>query len=218
MLIDLKYLVKLNNKTMRNNSFTFLLLIFLVFGCKNINSSAQDLYANQTIQYIVDDKEFVVSMADEDLCLMNYTKKSNLVFTIGSIKKDINFTISAFIENLKPGTYQIWDCKIDSKCTQAEEKKNQSAVFTPFPKSTLTPISSLRMSYKIPELGLKPMILTITSITDEQQNGVPYKTKRVKGLFNGVMANVTSQENGKLQIVGKTTNIEGEFNMFCGIR
>ena len=149
---------------------------------------------------------------------MNYVDKTHLVFSFLGKKKDISFGICAFMVNLKSGTYQIWDCKINSECTQEEEKMNQSAIFSPFPKEALTPISSMRMSYKIPELNLKPMILTISSITDEQQEGVPYKTKRVKGQFNGVMANVTSQENGKLQIEGKTTNIEVNFDMFCGMR
>jgi hypothetical protein len=75
-----------------------------------------------------------------------------------------------------------------------------------------------RTAYDAAELGLEPLTLTITSVTDEQQSGVPFKTKRIKGQFNGVLAYVEKQDNSSWKIVGKTTKIDGKFDMYCGIR
>ena len=54
----------------------------------------------------------------------------------------------------------------------------------------MVPVNLLRTAYNAPELGLKPLTLIISSVTDEQQAGVPFTNKRVKGQFNSLMAYV----------------------------
>ena len=133
-----------------------------------------------------------------------------------SEKDDIAIAISAYMTDFKIGTYQVYDCKSASQCDENMPDNNQIALFQPYPKDPLPSISLSRIAYFAPQLELKPLSLTITSLTDEQQLGIPYKTKRIKGQLNGSLAYI-EQTKGTYDwyIVGKTTKIEGNFDMFC---
>ena len=118
---------------------------------------------------------------------------------------------------LKPGAYQVWDCYGDSDCTKEEDDMNQSTVVGPYPSVPMAPLNEFRTAYKSTNLGLKPLTLTITSVTDEQRAGVIFKTKRVKGHLSGTLAYVEKLPNRSWKIVGKTTTIDGKFDMFCSV-
>ena len=201
---------------MKNKVFTFLLLSFSLFGCGQSNVTSQDIAGNQTVEISVDNKKY--NLSAEDVFSMSYVGQTHLGFVILSEKNDISFMFSAFMTELKPGTFQVWVCKSASSCTQEEDGMNQSSIFAPYPKTPMAPLNLSRVAYNSPELGLRPLTLIISSVTDEQQAGVPFKTKRVIGQFSGVMAYVEKQQDNNWKIIGKTTNIEGKFDMFCTIR
>ena len=48
---------------------------------------------------------------------MSYVGQTHLGFSILSEKNDISFMFSAFMADLKPGTFQVWSCKSASTCT-----------------------------------------------------------------------------------------------------
>lgn len=136
-----------------------------------------------------------------------------------SDKDDLQFTITAYAQDLKTGSYQVYDCKSASECNENVPDNNQSAFYGPYPKDPMPPTNLFRVAYYAPKLGLKPLTLVITSVTDEQQAGNPIKTKRVKGKFSGILANVEQQPGGyDYYIAGKTSQVEGSFDVFCSIR
>ena len=148
---------------------------------------------------------------------LSFIAQTHLGFAILSEKNDLQFQFTAFLTDLKPGTYTVWDCKSASSCTQEEDDKNQSAGLAPYPKDPMPPLNLSRTAYNAPDLGLQPLTLTIASVTDDQQEGMPYKTKRVKGHYSGVLAYVEKGDAG-WKIVGNTTKVDGSFDMYCGIR
>lgn len=200
---------------MKNKLFTFLLLTCCLSGCGQSNVTSQDIANNQTVEISVDNKKYNIST--DDIFSSSYVGQTHLVFAVLSEKNDITFKFSAFMSDLKPGTFQVWDCKSASTCTQEEDDKNQNSIFGPYPKIPMVPVNLSRTAYNAPKLGLKPLTLIISSVTDEQQVG-NLKTKRIKGQFNGILAYVERQQDRSWKIIGKTTNIEGKFDMFCNIR
>lgn len=63
------------------------------------------------------------------------------------------------------------------------------------------------------------MVLTITSITDEQQAGVPYKTRRIKGTYSGALAYVEQERGGyKYRIAAQTTQLKGSFDVVTSLQ
>lgn len=93
------------------------------------------------------------------------------------------------------------------------------AQFGPYPKDPMPQLNLFRTAYNAPKLGLQPLTLIITSVTDEQQKGNPFKTKRIEGQFSGSLAYIEQQQGGyDWHVVGKTTQINGNFNVLCSIR
>jgi hypothetical protein len=147
----------------------------------------------------------------------SYTN-SHFILSYLSDKDDIQFAISAYMQELKIGSYEVYDCKSASECNDKVPDNNQIAMFAPYPRNPMPPINLSRTAYYAPRLGLKPLTLVITSIADEQQAGNPNKTKRIKGHFKGNLAYVEQQRGGyDYFVVGKTSLIDGKFEMFCSI-
>jgi hypothetical protein len=195
-----------------------LLLALSLLSCKESttkgNRSGGDI--DQKIELVVDGNKKTVDPAP--VISSTYTS-SHLMLSYLSDKDDIQFTISAYMQDLKVGSHQVYDCKSASECNEKVPDNNQIALYGPYPKDPMPPVNLFRVAYYAPKLGLTPLILVITSITDEQQLGNPFKTKRIKGQFNGSLAYVEQQQGGyDYHVVGKTTRIDGNFDMFCNIR
>ncbi|MGC4104698.1 hypothetical protein [Ferruginibacter sp.] len=202
---------------MKNKLLVFLFFSTSFFGCGQSNATSQDKTNNdQSFEISIDNKKY--NLSTDDIFSANYIGQTHLTLVALSEKKDISFSVTAFITTLQPGTYQVYECNSASTCSQEEDDKNQNAMFSPYPKDPMVPVNLSRTAYNAPELGLKPLVLTITSVTDEQQAGVPFKTKRIKGQFNGTLAYVEKQDDGNWKIVGNTTHIDGKFDLFCSIR
>ena len=142
-------------------------------------------------------------------------------FVLGylSDKDDLQFSISAYMPALQVGSYQVYVCTSPSECGEKVPDNNQFAILGPYPKDPMPPLNLFRSAYTVPKLGLTPLTLIVTSITDEQQAGNPFKTKRVKGKFSGSLADVEQQQGGyDWYIVGKTTRTEGSFDLLCSMR
>lgn len=201
---------------MKNQFFTFLLLTCYLFGCGQSHETSKGTVSKQIVEISVDNKKY--NITTDAISTINYVGGTHLGFVILDEKNDISFVISAFMTDLKSGTFQVCDCKSASTCTREEDDNNQTALFSPYPRIPMPPQNLSRTAYNAPELGLKPLTLKISSVTDEQQVGNPFKTKRLKGQFSSVMAYVEKQQDGNWKIIGKTTNIEGKFDMYCSIR
>ena len=200
-----------------NNPLLLLLTLFLL-SCNELTTkedrSGDD--AAQIIELVIDGNKKTVDPAP--VISSAYTS-SHLVIGYLSDKDDIQFSISAYMQDLKNGSYQVYDCKSASECNEKAPDNNQIALFGPYPKDPMPPLNLFRTAYNAPQLGLKPLTLVITSVTDEQQAGNPLKTKRLKGQFSGILAYVEQQQGGyDWHVVGKTTQINGNFNVLCSIR
>ncbi|THU38286.1 hypothetical protein FAM09_16555 [Niastella caeni] len=194
----------------------FLLLTLSFLSCKESTTKENRSNGDQKIELMADGIKKTLDPAP--LITTAYTN-SHFMLSYLSEKDDIQFTISAYMQDLKPGSYQVYDCKSASECDDEKvPDNNQIALYGPYPKNPPPPVNLSRVAYYAPRLGLKPLTLVITSITDEQQLGNPFKTKRIKGQFNGSLAHVERQQGGyDYYVVGKTTPIDGNFEMFCTI-
>jgi hypothetical protein len=139
-----------------------------------------------------------------------------------SEKDDIQFNIKAYIPELKTGSIQVYDdaSAVSEYNENMPDAHYQTAFLAPYPKNPMPPISLSRAAYFAPKLGLKPLTLNITSITDERMEGDVYPSsgsKRIKGTFSGVLAYVERQEGGYEYHVVKTTQVEGIFDVFCRV-
>jgi hypothetical protein len=153
----------------------------------------------------------------DDLYSSSFVKSPNNKFSISIIseKNDFQLALITYMEELKIGTYQVYKCGGLSDCDKNQELKNQEAGIVPYPKKDGSFDANLaKIAYNAPKKGLSPMVLTITEITDRNQLGSPYPTKRVKGKFNGSVAAVTNI-NGTIEILGSPTKIDAEFDLVC---
>jgi len=202
------------------NQSLFLVLILSTLSCKgptakgNGNGSASDL--TQKITLLVDGTKRTTD--PEPVISSSFT---STYFLLGylSDKDDIQFSLTAYMQDLKIGSYQVYECISVPECTGPVPENIQKALFGPYPKDPMPALNLFRSAYNAPSLGLKPLTLVISSVTDEQQAGNPFKTKRIKGKFNGSLAYVEQQQGGyEHHIVGKTTQIDGEFDVICSMR
>ena len=200
------------------NRSLLLLLALSLLSCKE-STTKGDLSGGdvaQKLELMVDGNKKTV---DPTLVILSTYTSSHCMLSYFSDKDDIQFSISAYMQDLKIGSYQVYDCKSASECNEKVPDNNQIATYGPYPKDPMPSIHLFRTAYYAPKLGLTPLTLVITSITDEQQAGNPFKTKRIKGQFSGSLADVEQQQGGyDWHIVGKTTRIDGNFDMFCSIR
>jgi hypothetical protein len=134
----------------------------------------------------------------------------------GFVHLIIPFIGKAHVLLLNTGRYQFGKKIISGYESEKSDTSILRHANKPMPR--WPSIHLFRTAYYAPKLGLKPLTLVITSITDEQQAGNPFKTKRIKGQFSGSLADVEQQPGGYDWHVVKTTQIDGNFDMFCSIR
>lgn len=203
-------------KKIFNNPLSLLLTLSLL-SCKESttkgNQSGGDF--DQKLELVVDGNKKTL---DPTPVISSAYTSSRLLLSYFSEKEDIQFGIIAYVQDLKIGSYQVYDCKSASECDEKVPDNNQTALFGPYPKAPAPPFNLFRTAYYAPTLGLKPLTLVITSVTDEQQEGNPSKTKRIKGQFSSTMAYVEQQPGGYDWHVVKTTRVDGNFDMFCSIK
>lgn len=202
-------------KKIFNQSLSLLLTLSLL-SCKDSttkgNQSGGDI--SQKLELVIDGNK---KTTDPTPIISSSYTSYHLMLSYLSDKDDIQFSISAYMQDLKIGTYQVYDCKSASECNEKVPDNNQIALYGPYPKDPMPSSHLFRIAYYAPKLGLTPLTLVITSVTDEQQPG-NRKTKRIKGHFSGNLADVEQQKGGyDYYIVGKTTQITGNFDMFCSI-
>lgn len=171
--------------------------------------------SSQSLELIVDGNK--KQLTNDDILIMGLTDQKFFSIAAMSEKQDLQFSITAFIPDLKPGTYIVYACKEATVCDEENEAKKQSVLYGPFPKNPMSDINKFRFAYSVPELNLQPLTLIISSVTDEPQPGIPYPTKRVIGTFSGTLA-FLQKEGYDWKVVGEKTNIEGKFSMYCVIR
>lgn len=204
-------------KRIFNKSLSILLILSLL-SCKEsaTKENRSDGDTTQKIELVIDGNK---KTADPTPVISSAYTSFHFLLGYLSDKDDIQFSITAYMQDLKIGSYQVYDCKSASECNEKMPDNNQLALFGPYPKDPMPPLSLFRIAYYAPRLGLNPLTLIITSITDEQQKGNPFKTKRIEGRFSGSLADVEQQPGGyEWHVVGKTTQITGNFNVFCSIR
>jgi hypothetical protein len=192
--------------------FSFI-LSSLLLACGSTSDNGNDNPQQQSLHISVDEKPYTFSSAD--IITLNYVSNTHLVFSALSEKQNLSFSFSAYLTELKPGTFHVYTCHTPSECSSVESDQNQHVILAPYPTNPLPPVQLSRMAYNAPSLSLLPLTLTITSVTKEQQPGVPYSTNRVKGTFSGILAYGEVQDNGTWIIVGKSTSLEGTFDLLC---
>ena len=200
------------------NKSLSLLLILSLLSCGGAttkeNQSTEDIA--QKLELVIDGNK---KTADPAPVISSAYTSAHLMLGYLSDKEDIQFSLSAYMQDLKIGTYQVYQCESVSVCDENAPDNNQIALFGPYPKAPLPPLNLSRTAYNAPKLGLSPLTLTVTSVKDEQQKGNPFKTKRVEGHFSGSLAYVEQEQGGyEWHVVGKTTQVNGNFNVFCSIR
>jgi hypothetical protein len=194
---------------------------FIFVRCQTIDGKVSSV-ADQKVILRFDDLKVPVSATTtnkgDDIYLSSYIKQNtNFGISIMSEKNDFQFAISAKMPELKVGSYQIYKCGTASECNETEEEWNQYAGISPYPKKDGSlDESKIKLFYKSTKLGLNPMTLIITKITDEQLLGSAVKTKKVFGTFSGIAANVKSKDYS-WYVVGPTTKIDCEFELYCTI-
>jgi len=195
----------------------FLLLTLLLLDCKGPVSKddGSGTDAAQKMEILVDGSKKTL---DTEPILSSAYTGAHLILGYLSDKDDFQCTISAYMPVLNIGSYQVYDCLSNPECDENVPDNNQEAMLGPYPKDQVTP-SLFRTAYYAPKLGLKPLTLIVTSIAEEQQAGNPFKTRRIKGKFSGTLAYVERQpSDNDLYIVGKTTRVDGTFDLLCSMR
>ena len=200
------------------NGLLWLLLIFSLSGCAEpaANGSTSTDDAAQKIEIMIDG---VKKTADTSPLISAAFTSEHLVLSYLSEKDDVQFSVSAFMQDLKPGSFQVYECKSASQCDAGVPDNNQLAVYGPFPKEPMPPLNLFRTAYYAPRLGLQPLMFVIASVRDEQEPGNPFKTKRIEGYFKGSLAYAEQQRGGyEWRVVGAPVQVDGNFNLLCSMR
>ena len=205
----------------RQPLFYLPLVLSVTLGCsaagnKPATTAGITPASNQFVEITVDGKKMQVS--DESVISFTFIMDHLLGVAIMSEGNDFQFAITSWMAELKPGTYQVFDCKGPSECDQEAESHGELAMYAPYPKDPPRPFSETRIAYRSAPLGLSPLSLVITEVKDEQQAGNPWRTKRVVGTFKGTMAYVEKDDAWQWHVIGNTTRVEGKFSVFCSIR
>ena len=167
------------------------------------------------VTLVIDGKNY--TMGKDAVLSLHYVGQEHLMLGVMSEKEDLQLSIICLMKELKAGSYPVYSCADPSECPDGIDVKQQHVLFGPFPKNPMPPVSTSRMAYQAPKLGLQPLSLVITSVADDQQAGNPWKTRRVKGHFEGKLAYV-ERKDADWQIIGKPTQLSGEMDMYCSIR
>lgn len=126
-------------------------------------------------------------------------------------KENLSFGILCKTEKLAIGTYEVYECLTYTSC----DDKNQNATLMPYPTAVPSQYNDIKHAFKSPELGLTPLMLTISSIEDATWPGVPGVVKRIKGTFNGSLASV--EYNPTSKIIGPLKVLKGKFDIYCQV-
>lgn len=156
------------------------------------------------------------TMDEQDIVSMSLVEGHKLMVSIMSEQNDFQVGLAVDVSGLQEGSYLVYDCFLPSECSQEEDDKNQFFVYGPFPKTPPPPAADYRSAINAPTLNLFPGTFEILDIKDEQLEGSPWPTKRVKGHFEGTLGYV--EDVGETwQVVGKNIVVEGDFEIFCNI-
>lgn len=173
----------------------------------------------QTLNLKVDNKlyQFSHNIDNEpDDVIISTFHDGSFSFSVTSQRQDLQFSFTANLGTLTKGlTAKAYTCHRPSACIDEEDVRGHSVVLGKFPDGKAPALSETRSAYKAPDLGLAPLNITITDVTDEQMPGAR-KTKLVKGTFNGVLAYV-EQDKTNRWYVKATTKVEGDFYLYCQI-
>jgi hypothetical protein len=203
-------------KKMFNKSLLLLLVLSQV-SCKE-SASKEKRYAGDNTQRIELKIDGNKRPLDPTAIISSTHTNAHLMLLALSEKDDIQLGISAYMQELKIGSYQVYDCKAAGECDDKMPDNNQFAIYGPGVKNQVPSVSLSRTAYYAPKLGLKPLTLVISSIADEKQAGNPFMTKRIKGQFSGNLAYAERQKGGYDWFVVKTTQVDGSFDLLCNIR
>lgn len=154
-------------------------------------------------------------IAETEVMAADYFAK-RLSIIISSKENNIQFTLAAYVEMLKPGTFIVYSCDNGpTRCDSETREKGQSASLADYPKNTPADANLLKSAYNSPELGLTPLTFTITSVTDD---GMRFPSKRIQGKFFGSLARVKAKGLNNWQVVGKQVKVNGKFDFYFHIR
>lgn len=161
----------------------------------------------------IDGKKF--DIAETEILAADYFNK-RLSISILSKEKDILFTLAAYVEVLKPGTFIVYSCDNGpTKCDSETREKGQSATLADYPTNTPSDPNTLKSAYNSPELGLTPLTFTITAVIDDHMR---FQSKRIEGEFFGSLAHAEEKSLNNWQVVGKQVKVNGKFDFYFHIR
>jgi len=196
---------------MKKYSSLFLLIAICSCGDKKNDPSPQ------TYLPIVSDKidDNTYKLDEDDLVTMSFVD-GHVMLSILSEQNDFQVGISAYQAELSAGVMSVFDCFLPSECNQDDDAKNQFFVYGPYIKNPPPPASEGRSAINAPSLDLEPATFEITEIENKQLPGSYWKTKYVKGHFEGLLAYVERHDE-TWHVVGKKIFVEGDFEMYCSI-
>jgi len=183
------------------------ILCVVLLACSgNIGSAG----AGKTCVLTVDGA--VHSIKWDDIATSYEAAQGTFSFAILSEKENLQFAMTAYMQTLTTGSYQVFTCRGPSECDQAESVKNQGVLLAPYPSDIPLAENTTKRAYN--GGGYQPLQLTISAITDEQQPGVPWKTKRVTGTMSGNLVYMY-QSSYEWHAMGQPIKLEGKFDVFC---
>jgi hypothetical protein len=188
-------------------------------GTAHKKKATTDVAFIQSLNLKADDKlyKFSWNINDpvDDLLTASYAG-SFFSFSVTSKRENISFSVTSKSEALVKGfTAKVFTCLKPSDCIEGEDARGQNAILGKYPDGGVPILSESRSAYKAANLGLEPFNVTLTDVTDEQMPDAR-KTKRVKGIFSGVLAYVESDKENNWRVVS-TTKVEGDFDLYCVI-
>ena len=198
-------------------------VVALLSGCQPLASASANGEAAtvaNTLTLVVDGHSQTLSSAPADEVVTAGIIGGSGHFSLSGMSKskDVSFAIICRTGPLRAGgTYAVYTClRPTSRCDNEEREHagSEGAVITSYPTGT-PPAGEL--AYNAPELGLRPLTLRIESVTDENVPGVG-PTKRVKGAFEGTLADVEGIPGTHDYRVVKRVAVAGVFNSWCVTR
>jgi hypothetical protein len=194
---------------MRHHALTLFFLAMLT-GCKPLSTDAELIEPeigsggfNQVVEFTVDGKKnFIKHSSGKPIASYNQGK---FYFTIEDDTDEMTFHFSGHIAKLQAGSYQIYNCTGTEDCSEEKLAKNETVLFDS--SNVDEPVKS---AYNLPALGLKPLNLEITSVSDGAEDTYN-KTKIIKGHFDVEVASVMPGP----ATVGKSTKISANFEVEC---
>jgi hypothetical protein len=202
-------------------------ILFLIFSSLPFNRNTSNFNLSESKKNInpyvllfeieIDGTKYTAN--DQDIILPGFYEKSNfLIFGIQSKNKNIKFALSARMLLLDTGTFKIWNR--GAKFCEPKyigDPYLQTIGLMPYEENkSLPPYSEVLTAHNLPNLGLAPFTLKITSVIKEQPpelgNFIP--TMKIKGDFFGKLA-ALKFESKECELNGAPKNITGKFEFYC---